>query len=152
MNESKDQDYATGHDKNENDRKKYQENLENNTHIEKGENTEENLEKDDQAHKGNDSGKDQDKEADKNKDKEQQKNKKKENKKKKNMIHRKDNTSKLVTFTTFKLVGSSELTSKTIFDPSITSDTQIVYLYKNVTKESTRRWKRAMRDEDQLVK
>jgi len=38
-----------------------------------------------------------------------------------------------------------------IFDPSMASNAQILNLYHEVEKESTSRWKRAMKDGDQLI-
>jgi hypothetical protein len=46
---------------------------------------------------------------------------KKKKKKKKKTIHIKDSTSKTITFTTFRPIGLTKLTSKTMFNPLVAS-------------------------------
>jgi hypothetical protein len=72
-------------------------------------------------------------------------------KKKKNTIHRKDSTSKMTTFTTFKPVRSEEPPIEIMFNPTVASDEKMLDLYNEVTKEVTNIWKRAMRDGAQLI-
>jgi hypothetical protein len=59
-------------------------------------------------------------------------------------------TTKSITFTTFKLVGSVEPQAQKKFNPTVTSDEQIMDLYNEVSKEATNRWKKALSERTQI--